>query len=173
MRSCLAAARRGGGPVAAWVIVTTWAALACSTKDRPGADGAADLDMGAVLDAAPEADPDSAGDAPSGVICDPVFAVSYQGIWDAAGSCEVALPSAPPVPDRVRVLLNGAIVPPDASDDVSADASSDAGADASAGWTFGPANRSIVFRGSYCDSLNVPGQVSIQVIFGCTGGPVP
>ena len=76
-------------------------------------------------------------------------------------SCTFALPSVPPVPENIRVQLNGSNVPRDATD----------------GWEYGGPNMTtIVLAGSSYDRVRdeTATSTTLTILFGCpSGGPLP
>jgi hypothetical protein len=91
-------------------------------------------------------------------------ATSPQALTDAFASisklvatCVFTSPNPPPDPNNVAVYLNKSLV---AKDDGN-------------GWSFGSDPQTIVLNGSACDAAMSGAGSSVQILFGCPGGPAP
>jgi len=82
---------------------------------------------------------------------------AFASISKLVGTCTFTSAAPPPDEKNVAVYLNKNLVPKD--DD--------------SGWSFGSDSQTITLHGSACDEAMSASGSSVQILFGCPGGPPP
>jgi hypothetical protein len=77
----------------------------------------------------------------------------FSSISRGAMSCTLALPGTPSDPDNIAVYVDKQAVPKDSTN----------------GWTYGATTAFIELTGSYCANLLAAQDMTVQVLFGCSG----
>ena len=85
------------------------------------------------------------------------LADAFSKITVAVVSCTFALDQTPPDPTNIGVYLDGKGVDKDATN----------------GWSYGANTQTIVLNGTTCDQITSGKGSTVQVFFGCAGGPPP
>ena len=83
------------------------------------------------------------------------LADALTAIGNKVGSCSFKAYDMPPDPNNFAVYVNKQKVDQGAAD----------------GWTYDASSQSIVLTGSNCDDVNAGKDTTVQILFGCPGGP--
>jgi hypothetical protein len=82
---------------------------------------------------------------------------AFASIGQAVTTCTFTLAQAPPSPDNLAVYLDKNLVPQSSTD----------------GWSYGANSQTVVLNGSYCTQITSGTATTVEVLFGCPGGPSP
>ena len=82
---------------------------------------------------------------------------AFASISKLVATCTFTSDEPPPDEDNVAVYLNKSLVPQDDAN----------------GWSFGADTQTIILHGSACDEAMSGSGSSVQILFGCPGGPPP
>lgn len=82
---------------------------------------------------------------------------AFASISKLVATCTFTSATSPPDPDNIAVYLNKQLVTKDDPD----------------GWSFGADTRSIELRGTSCQQATSGASATVEILFGCPGGPPP
>ena len=82
---------------------------------------------------------------------------AFASISKLVATCVFTSAAPPPDPDNIAVYLNKQLVAKDDSN----------------GWSFGAGTETITLNGPPCDEVMTNAGASVQILFGCPGGPPP